>query len=78
MTFYIKYFVSKIKDNQIIYDSIFSSSIEHYKNKLYDVNREWHSSSVQGVPKKRTFRTEAASSTALAPVREAAHLLGDR
>ena len=29
---------------------------------------------LQGVPKKRTFRTEAASSAALAPVREAAHL----
>ena len=28
---------------------------------------------LQGVPKKRTFRTEAASSAALAPVREAAH-----
>jgi len=33
---------------------------------------------VQGVPKKRTFRTETASSAALAPVREAAHLLGWR
>ena len=32
---------------------------------------------IQGVPKKRTFRTEAASSAALTPVREAAHLLGD-
>ena len=30
---------------------------------------------IQGVPKKRTFRTETASSAALAPVREAAHLL---
>ena len=28
---------------------------------------------VQGVPKKRTFRTKTASSAALAPVREAAH-----
>ena len=29
---------------------------------------------LQGVPNKRTFRTEAASSAALAPVSEAAHL----
>ena len=43
---------------------------------IYDENKKdpW----TTGCPKKRTFRTEAASSTALAPVREAAHLLGDR